>query len=846
MEILILIVAAVVIIMFIGVRNDMKSGFMNLSFQITALRDAINENEKKRKEDRREAERQAMELSQLIAQMHAMPRMEEATPSPKPTEQFVQPVVIPIVEEEIKEEIAQEPMKIPNFIIVEEIKEEKIPEPEPVQEHVFEKIKYQVPIPPKPESKPYAAPEPQPSFFEKNPDIEKFIGENLINKIGIAILVLGIAFFVKYAIDEGWINEIGRVAIGILTGGLLIGIAHRLQKNFKAFSSVLIGGGLTVLYYTIGIAFHQYHIFSQEVAFAIMVVITSFAVVLTIIYNRIELAVLAIIGGFTTPFILSTGEGNYKVLFTYLLILNIGMLVLAFNKKWNLVNILCYLFTILIYGGWLSMQFHPGINGSYMGALFFASAFYLLFFLMNISYNIRNRMQFQSFEIALLLSNTALYYASGMYILHFYMEARYQGLFTVLMGIFNFGFAFALYKRKEVDKNLIFLLIGLVLTFISLAAPVQLEGHYITLFWAAESVLLLWFSQKSGIKLIKGTSVLVSILMLISLVMDWSKIYGFNMGSNELAFFFNKGFITSISCLISVVLSILLLKNESEDYFLISDFSVSLYKSILRVVFAVMLYFTFYLEFNNNLEHSYPDTFIRELGIGIYNFAFLIIGFVVLRKYLTRELALVFMILSDLCMLLFLVVYNKAIIEVRDEYLMANKDALFFYLHLLLVALYGFTIYIFNKTAKQVSGQHNLDWIKWLTVILTVYISSAELNHIILMFGYKPGVSISNTNEQVFKTGYSVLWGLVSFVLIRQGIKRKDRMLRIIALSLFALTIAKLFVWDLEGISEGGKIVAFILLGALLLVVSFMYQKLKILILQDKTHEEAEKNTSEN
>src|SRR5690606_26638738 len=99
--------------------------------------------------------------------------------------------------------------------------------------------------------------EPKPSFFERN-DLEKFIGENLINKIGIGILVLGIGFFVKYAIDQDWINEIGRVFIGIICGGILIGFAHKTKEKFKAFSSVLVGGGMAIFYFSIAIAFHEY------------------------------------------------------------------------------------------------------------------------------------------------------------------------------------------------------------------------------------------------------------------------------------------------------------------------------------------------------------------------------------------------------------------------------------------------------------------------------------------------------------------------------------------------------------------------------------------------------------
>jgi len=105
-------------------------------------------------------------------------------------------------------------------------------------------------------------------------DLEKFIGENLLSKIGIAVLVLGISFFVKFAIDKNWIREAGRVIIGLIAGGILIGIAHRIRHSYRSFSSVLMGGGLTVFYFTIAFAFHEYHLIGQKTAFGIMPVLS--------------------------------------------------------------------------------------------------------------------------------------------------------------------------------------------------------------------------------------------------------------------------------------------------------------------------------------------------------------------------------------------------------------------------------------------------------------------------------------------------------------------------------------------------------------------------------------------
>ena len=242
---------------------------------------------------------------------------------------------------------------------------------------------------------------PRPGFFERNPDLEKFIGENLANKIGIAILVLGIGFFVKYAIDQNWINEVGRVGIGVLCGGLLLGVAHWLRRTLAAFSSVLVGGGIAVLYLTIALAFHEYHLLSQTAAFIIMVGITGFAVLFSLAYNRVELAVLSILGGFASPFMVSTGDGNYVVLFTYVLILDGGMLVLAYYKKWNIINLLTYAGTLLLFGSWLGARFQPDSPSMIAGALIFSTAFYLVFFAMNMVNNLRKRTPFRALEVSL-------------------------------------------------------------------------------------------------------------------------------------------------------------------------------------------------------------------------------------------------------------------------------------------------------------------------------------------------------------------------------------------------------------------------------------------------------------
>src|SRR6266487_759841 len=137
-------------------------------------------------------------------------------------------------------------------------------------------------------------------------------------------------------------------------------------------------------------------------------------------------------------------------------------------------------------------------------------------------------IKFNAFDFALLLDVNLGYYAAGIYLLQQWGIAEYKGLFTACLGVINLVLAFIFFKRKNIDRNFIYLLIGLTLSFVSLTAPVQLKGNYITLFWAAEMVLLFWLYQKSFIPLLKIASAIITLLTLISLLMDWSQVYGSN------------------------------------------------------------------------------------------------------------------------------------------------------------------------------------------------------------------------------------------------------------------------------------------------------------------------------
>ncbi|MBO3098163.1 DUF2339 domain-containing protein [Gelidibacter pelagius] len=687
-------------------------------------------------------------------------------------------------------------------------------------------------------------------FKERNPDLEKFIGENLINKIGILILVLGISYFVKYAIDKDWINEPARVGIGILAGSLVLFIAHRLRQKYAPFSSVLVAGAIAIFYFTIAIAFHEYQLFGQQVAFAIMVLITAFSCLISLSYNRMELAILSLIGGFLVPFMISTDSGNYIVLFTYIAILDIGILALAYFKRWHVVQVLAFVFTMLLFGSWVVNEMNVP-EPHYLGALIFAFVFYLIFIVITIINNLRNKGSFTKIQLVMLTLNNFVFYGIGILVLSEY-KPEFKGLFTALLAVLNLGYALLLYKKFGLDKTAIYLLIGLTLTFITLAIPVQFSGNNITIFWAAEAVLLLWLSQKSQIKSYRFAAVVVQFLMLGSLLMDWPRYMDSN---DQLSLVLNPVFIGGLFVVASFVAVGYLLRHETEK---LSKFGLTFnpqsYRKFANILAIITGYFVGMFEVGHQSYSRYVFNDFLAI-ILLYHLLFVSVFCFILERTKNAVSKKLVNILVIVNIVLFAFLFMRIpFLEIQDNIRYSSASYLVYYLHLVSLILIVYLWYLLLKSNKGKKGfsVFNRTWTLWAAIFVIVVTASTE---VIIQGLHFMDASIDNTRfdydaktemisaakYKIIKTGLPVLWGVMAFILLIIGIKKQIKHLRIIALTLLGITIVKLFVYDISNVSETGKIIAFILLGVLILIISFVYQKLKFLVVDEHNTPENDK-----
>jgi len=671
----------------------------------------------------------------------------------------------------------------------------------------------------------------EPNLYEPTPSKRKkrkeeaasYRFENLLSKIGIVTLVLGVAFFVKYAIDKDWINEVGRVAIGVLTGGILIAIAHKLRKKYDLFSAIMVGGGVSVLYITITLAFREYHLFDQTLAFAILIAITIFSVILSLVYDRKELALFSLLGGYASPLMISTGEGNYVVLFSFLLILNSGMLIISMRKKWGIIGIVSFICTLLFYWVWLLNNFKE----EYTGALTFGILFFVQFYLLALLDHFLSKRKISAFQVGLILANNLSLFASSIFIFN-ETEMKVQGLITISMAAVNAIVMIALFRKATVDKRLIYLIIAIVMSFVSLAIPVQLNGHVITMFWAAEIVILLWLWQKSGIKVFHAGFLLISGLTLGSYIMDAWHIY-FEL-SEPLPVIFNRMFVTGLVVVAAFVIARLLITRVNTDQDNTVD--IKTWRRILTSVIAVMAYLVPFLEIYFQFGSSTVE--------GISEFAVMM-----LAVYTTVYAAALSMIFDKkiqegglpltslfLFLILYLAVALPAMIDLRSDVFNYGQHQTLFLIHYVSIAALTYIFHAAGRSIRKLSKQAYAVC-GWLLVAFAVVILSVELDNTIVQF-WGNSENYSDLLYDIHTFGYPILWGFLAMILMIWGLKIKEVLLRQISLGFFAFIILKFYVSDIWLMSQTGRIISFVVLGIILLLVSFLIQKIKVLIKDDE------------
>ena len=685
-------------------------------------------------------------------------------------------------------------------------------------------------------------------------NLEKFIGENLINKIGILITIIGVVIGTKYSIENNLISPLTRIILGYGVGLGLIGFGIKLKVKYTSYSAVLVSGALAIMYFITFAGYSFYALFPQLFAFGIMLLITIFGVVASLNYNKQIIAHIGLVGAYAVPFLLSNNSGNIGILFSYVAIINLGILFISLKKYWKALYYVSFAFTWLTYMVWRIFSYTS--QEDFQLALVFLTLFFLIFYATFLGYKLIKSEKFKVSDVFMLLLNSFIFYGLGYSLLEENETGKnLLGLFTLANGLIHFGVTSLIYKKNLGDKNLFYLAAGLVLTFITIAIPVQLDGNWVTLLWVAEAVLLFWIGRTKKIKAYEYMSYPLVVLAFFSLLQDWGDSYSSSYFYNDftpLTSILNSTFLTSI-LFIGVFSFIYWLQNK---YTLAlangkKSFISQLMTYGIPSILLFVLYSTFYLELEyyfsklfwtseisiqdsdgyDITNYNYDLKDIKSIWLLNYSLLFVsLLAFAVMVKLKNKVLGIVTLILAIIVGSIFLTGGLYAMSELRDSFLNGdlaenyNVTNYNIWIRYIAFAFFGLLIFSIHKLIRQDFIKINFKIpFELLVHTAIVWVLSSELIHWMAI----------GESDQSYKLGLSILWGVYALVLIVLGIWKNKKYLRITAIVLFGITLVKLFFYDIATLNTISKTIVFVSLGLLLLIISFLYNKYKHKITDD-------------
>ncbi|WP_315060993.1 DUF2339 domain-containing protein [Capnocytophaga leadbetteri] len=775
----------------------------------------------------------------------------------------VEPIVEEVTAEQpiVEEAAAEQPIieEVTTEPITEEIKEEVETIAEPIAEEA------QAPVAPIAEAAPaasfYNKKEKEPTFEKsfddllgknKNRDWERFIGENLFSKIGIGIILIGVFIGVKYSIDHNLISPAMRLVLGYLTGVALFVTGAVLKKKYENFSAVLVSGAMAIFYFVTFIAYSVFDFFPQSLTFILMFLFTAFTVLASLSYNQVVIALIGLVGSYAVPFLLSNNSGRVDILFAYTAIINIGVLVLSFYKRWNSLLISAFLFTwVLLLSTWELAD-----NEVYFSAfLTFNFVTFTTFYLSFIAQKLHQEPELSTVDVALFLINSLTFYGLGAWLINnHYHDNTWVALFTLCNALLHFGVAAYFHLKKVPSTQLKYLVLVSALSFATLVIPIQFKGSWITLFWSAEAALLFWLGRTKALAVYERISYGVLVLATGSLLIDWYK------GSYNIYLLSTADYVTPFAN--SLFVNALL-------YAAATTFMAYIHRKVkgggeytdsitlfLNIFSVGSLFYTFFreiivlcdmriLQYPNALDNAMlmeDLSLFKNIWLLIYSLLFAS-GYSMLNlKYNKQKtLAEVQMGINFILGALFMTLGLYYFSELRERYISeaarGYQLSLWFlnirYLGIIAFAGLCYTIWQLQKFLN-LSAKSKLK-LELLLHLVALWVSSSELLHWTELYE-------SSSN---YKLGLTILWGAYAVLLLVLGLFKKKKYLRVSGIVLISFSVLKLFFYDITHLDTLRKTIVFVSLGVLMLIASFLYNKYTKEIDEDKEEKTEEKREEE-
>ncbi|WP_260962011.1 DUF2339 domain-containing protein [Pseudomonas citri] len=349
-------------------------------------------------------------------------------------------------------------------------------------------------------------------------------GGNTVLRVGVVLLFLGLAFLLRYA-TEGMVVPIELRYAGVAASALgLLGLGWWLRQRNGYFALMLQGTGIAVLYLTVFAAMRLHPLLDSKAALGLLVAVTVFSAILAVTQNALGLAAAAALGGFAAPILTSTGSGNHVALFSYFILLNAGILAIAWFKAWRLLNLIGFVGTFGIGFAWGLRSYRPEL-------LWSTEPFLILFFLIYLAIGLlftrrklletSDTLEDASREALLRWSARQGDYVDGTMLFgpplvgfglqfalvqHFEFAAAFSAL---ALGVLYMGLARILMGGRALLLAETCLALGVI--FASLAIPLGLDARWTSAAWAVEGAGIFWLGLRQRRPLARAFALLLQL-----------------------------------------------------------------------------------------------------------------------------------------------------------------------------------------------------------------------------------------------------------------------------------------------------------------------------------------------
>lgn len=657
----------------------------------------------------------------------------------------------------------------------------------------------------------------------KGVTMEFAVATTWLIRIGVLILVIGIGFFLKYSIARGFIGPVARVLLATLTGAALIVSGLRLfSGRYALLGQGLAGAGFATLYFSFFTA-HQpdYAIIGTVAAFALMILVTVVAGAVAIRFNTLLVAILGLLGGYGTPLMISSGSSNVVGLFGYVLLLGLGMFFIASRKNWRLLHYLSFLATYLLVLMATEKEFKPERFWEFMP---FLLAFFVLFSSVTFIHQLIHRRTATLLELLFLFLNAGVFVAFAVE----YIESRFQresiAVLTLGLAIFYIVHIFLFLKREIRDRGLLLSFMGLSAFFVAITLPLVLSKGWITVSWALQAFVMLWIASKMKSEFLRQLAYVLYLVVLARFaIFDLEGQFGGlsrDLPTMEYLLRLAERLAVFGIPIASFFAAGRLFTSESTadtpgGVGEVNDIRPWFGQSVLsRTCFWIVVALTF-VYLNLEVLHSvgtFYDPFVRPA----LTLVWLGLGAILLREMLANRRSIATVFFWILAAALIIKVFLFDFLYWKPGFDLAFRRNEFFPGLLMRALDYG-SLALFLIIVSQIFGKRGGQ------ITMARIFGYAALGAVFIYSSLEIWTGLSRFLPDFRMGGISIFWSLFALALLLAGISKNRSALRALGLVLLGGVVLKVFFIDLAGLDQLYRIVAFIVLGVVVLVGSFLY-----------------------